>query len=475
MASVFKRPGRDVWEFKYKDAAGKWRYGVGWPDKKRTKDHAHAVEADCRAVRKGEKEDPRLDLEKRNTPAATVVSEYLTWGQRQGGRHGKPWDEQNAALKRSNLNWWLEGMKLQRLTDIDLVVVETLVQDLLNAGKSPKTAALKVESLRSLCRWAVQRRYLRHNPMDGMGRMDKAPLLPHRALESAEVAALLGKAPEPRRTWYLCALGTGFRLNELRNLKVKNLDPFGPSIFLPAEHSKDRKDHRQPISRDLLAQLQTLATGHEQDAPLLGIPLPGAHKTNRYDPAGLFAADCRLAGIPMTTDKGKTTWHSLRKAFVTNVVKSGADLKTCMTLARHSTASLTMETYAADDPALVREAALKAEEAVKNAVRCCTGVAKRVAVAGGDAVSLDGESRLHEVKMVGDTGLEPVNSPYEDSANSSTSIGKPDGIKANPRRLKDGSQTPPCCTGVADSAPWPLVREALLDGFGAILADAGAA
>ncbi len=371
-------------------------------------DHARNVEAECRAIRKGEKEDPRRDLERRNTPAETVLTEYMSWGLRQGGRYGKPWDDQNARLKEADLRWWLTEMKLQRLCDLDLVVVESLVQDLLDAGKAPKTAAGKVEALRSLCRWAVKRRYLQHNPLDGLGKMDKAPRVPHRPLKPEEVAALLDAAPEPRQTWYLVALSTGFRLNELRSLRVKDLDRFGPSLFLEAPFSKDRKDHRQPISKELLGMLQVLAKGKDPEDPLLGIPGPGAHKKNRYDPAGLLAMDCRAAGIPMKTTEGKTTWHSLRKVFVTNVVKSGADLKTCMTLARHSTASLTMEVYAADDPACVREAALKAEDAVKKAVACSAGVLPKIAQAGGDAVTDSHNGKLRVCKVVGDTGLEPV-------------------------------------------------------------------
>jgi len=457
MASVFKRKGRngkkrEVWEFKYRDANGKWRYGVGWPDKDQTKKHAAALEAECRAVRKGEKEDPRIDLERRNTPAETVIEEYMQWGRRQGGRHGRPWDERNAKLKQANLKWWRTEMKLARLCDIDIVVVETLVQDLLNEGKAPKTAALKVEALRSLCRWAVQRRYLRHNPLDGMGKMDKSPKVPHRALTSAEVGRLLNKAPEPRRTWYATALSTGFRLNECRNLLVKHLDPFGPSLFLPAAASKDRKAHRQPISKDLLTQLQVLSKGRQPEEPLLGIPKSGAHKDNRYDPGGLIAKDFRAAGIPLETDAGKTTWHSLRKAFVTNVVKSGADLKTCMTLARHSTASLTMEVYAADDPALVRDAAMKAEKAIQ-AASCCVSVAKQVAQASGKPISADEESGLEEVKMVGDTGFEPVKSPYKDGSKNADTIGKCSEFKADSKRIKSDTQTQPCCAYVAHFTP----------------------
>jgi hypothetical protein len=73
---------------------------------------------------------------------------------------------------------------------------------------------------------------------------------------------------------------------------------------------------------------------------------------------------------------------SLRKTFVTNVVRSGCDLKTIMSLARHSTAQLSMETYSAADRTLLRQAAQTAEGRVIDAVaraECCTDVARKIA------------------------------------------------------------------------------------------------
>lgn len=110
MASVYKVRGRDgkllpAYRFKYRDASGKWAYGVGWPDKQKTRDHALSVEAECRAVRMGEKEAPPAWLKNRNVPIGEVIERYMQWGHTQGGRHGKPWDDQNAALKQSYLTW----------------------------------------------------------------------------------------------------------------------------------------------------------------------------------------------------------------------------------------------------------------------------------------------------------------------------------------------------------------------------------
>ena len=402
MASVFRKRDRrtgkklPAWRFKFKGADGRWHYGVGWPDKQKTVNHAADVEADARAIRTGEKDAPKSTAAKRNTPIGTVTGEYLAWGEVQGGLGGRPWDDQNAKLKRINLEYWKTELGLTLLSDIDLPRVEKVVQALLAAGKAPKTVSLRVESLRSFCLWAIRRGYLAGNPLAGIARLDTRPREPHRALTDAEIAALLGTAPPDRRLWYETALATGFRLSELRDLRVKDLDVFAPSIFLAADFSKDRHDHRQPITRQLADRLKAKAGDRPGDAPLLEIPKSGAHKDNRYDPGGLLAKDYRAAGVTILTPEGRATWHSLRKSFVTNVVRSGCDLKTAMTLARHSTAQLTMETYAAADPALLRQAAEAAECRVRTAVSraaCCSRGARKAAGAEGSNVSADAEGR----------------------------------------------------------------------------------
>ena len=65
------------------------------------------------------------------------------------------------------------------------------------------------------------------------------------------------------------------------------------------------------------------------------------------------------------------------KCYVDAVVRSGADLKTIMELARHSTASLSMNVYASVDPVRKRDAAQAAAKHLEEeifSVPCCTYV-----------------------------------------------------------------------------------------------------
>jgi integrase len=416
MASVFKRRGpdgkkRDVWEYCYRDATGKRVWGVGWADKTKTINHANEVEAECRVVRRGERAAPTAALKNRNKPIAEIVAEYLKWGRVQGGRYGRPWDDQNSNLKEIYLEWWTTELGLKLLADIKLVNVEKALQRLIATGSKAKTAANRVEALRSLCLWSIRRGYLAENPLAGLAKFDTRPQEPHRPLTDDETAALLRTAPPERRLWYEAALGTGFRLNELRSLRCKDLDLFGPSLFLAADYSKDRKEHRQPITRELAEKLKALTAGRQSDDALLGIPRGGANRRCHRDAGAIIAADYRAANVAIKTPAGKATWHSLRKAFVNAVVRCGSDLKTVMTLARHSTAQLSMEVYASTDPIRLREATEAAAQHVQaaiNRVGCCIDAAKKVAGGEGSIVTTSAANSLPRLRMVGDTGLEPV-------------------------------------------------------------------
>ena len=391
-----------VWRFRYIDSNGKRVAGTGWTDKRKTLEHARNLEGEHRAIRKGEKAAPPSWLKQRNIPIAEAVNDYLDWGRVSGGKGGRPWDNQNARLKELYLEWWTKELGLATLADIDLARVEKVYRTML-VTLAPKSAALKVEALRCLCVWSVKRGRLPSNPLAGMGTLNTKPVTPHRTLTDEETAALLRVAPAHRLIWYETALETGYRVNELRYLLVRDFDPFGPSLPLGADYTKNRKDARQPITRELANKLAKLAAGRAPDAKLLSIP-----NRNACDYIG---DDYEKANVKDVTDEGKATWHSLRKVYINNVVRSGADLKTIMALARHSSATMSMDTYAQAKPALLRAAIETAAATHKSAMAACsshTG-AKRVIDGTGFVCASASVERVSVVsKVMRATGLEPA-------------------------------------------------------------------
>jgi hypothetical protein len=62
--------------------------------------------------------------------------------------------------------------------------------------------------------------------------------------------------------------------------------------------------------------------------------------------AEMLRRDLKAAGIPYETDSGVADFHSLRGCYISYLVSSGASVKTCQTLARHSTPQMTIAIYA---------------------------------------------------------------------------------------------------------------------------------
>ena len=102
-----------------------------------------------------------------------------------------------------------------------------------------------------------------------MSRFDIRPNCPNRALTPDEILKLLAVAPPHRQLRYKTALATGYRLSECGALKVRNLDLFGPSLPLAADFTKNRKDARQPIGRELADKLAAFSAGRAKTESLL--------------------------------------------------------------------------------------------------------------------------------------------------------------------------------------------------------------
>ncbi len=147
---------------------------------------------------------------------------------------------------------------------------------------------------------------------------------------------------------------------------MRNLDVFKPALRLSGDFTKNRRDAEQPITCRLSRELCALAEEKEAGAPLLGMPKAETVSEN-------FKRDCAKARIRRLTDDGKATFHSLRVNYVNAAVESGSDLKTIMTLARHGSAQMSMETYAKPKPERLRAAV----EAISEA-ECCASAARAV-------------------------------------------------------------------------------------------------
>jgi hypothetical protein len=116
------------------------------------------------------------------------------------------------------------------------------------------------------------------------------------------------------------------------------LDGESPTETVMAAYSKRRRDDAQPLPRIPADRLRPWLAAKAPGRPVFG-------KLTKHT-AEMLRVDLEAAGIPYETASGVADFHAFRVAYVTHLVSSGASVKTCQTLARHSTPSLTIGVYA---------------------------------------------------------------------------------------------------------------------------------
>ena len=341
MAGTRKKPqpnGKHVaW---FMDMTGKQKFFTGTKSKADTLRMAERLEDEHRQIRLGYRPVPASAAKHAARPVREVTGEYLSWGRAQGGIGGRPWSVVHARQKEARLNWWIDRLGLKTLTDVDGAILpkaDIALRELMEMGRAGKTLQNYREALGAFCAWAVQRGYIEDNPLKNSSGFDITPRRRRRALMVSEIDRLLKAAPGGRRLLYETAIVTGLRAGELRALKVLHLDTVRKGLALEADFTKNRQPGFQPLPVSLLQRLTAHCEGKAADVLLFHVP---SH------PARELREDLLAAGIPLTTPEGKIDFHSLRNTFATLVFEAGATVKEGMSLVRHASPNLTLNTYA---------------------------------------------------------------------------------------------------------------------------------
>lgn len=153
---------------------------------------------------------------------------------------------------------------------------------------------------------------------------------------------------------YVILLGTGLRVNELRNLKWRDVDLENGVLQFSKEWTKNRKADILPLAPQVLCILnnlrrmgvpppsrntrcKSLATGTGPDLNVIGV----SSRVLRC-----FDDDLAAAGIEKVNAQGQVVClHSLRHTFGHLLNYAGVDPKTLQTLMRNSTPVLTLNIY----------------------------------------------------------------------------------------------------------------------------------
>jgi integrase/recombinase XerD len=292
-----------------------------------------------------------LDEALRKLGAHRSIGHYLDAFQRQIGGSDLHKQVVNGAVRN-----FVKLADIERPDQITQAAADRVIKALEEQGKAPRTINYWLQKARQFCKWLKKQGVLADNPLADVRGVGGGTQRPRRPATPEDVAKLcraaLANGPsrngkvsgETRRLLYLTAFATGLRYGELRRAMSPWLKDGPPRIEMPAGSTKNSKGVTIPIPTWLVIELAEATVDRYlcvpaglRDGPLF----PDAPKQITK----AMAEDMKAAGIPPQTDAGHLDFHSLRHGFVTQLARSGVDIKTLQKLARHSTAVLTLNVY----------------------------------------------------------------------------------------------------------------------------------
>jgi integrase len=347
MASVFKPKGSAKYVIFYTDENGRRRKKTACTDKSVSMRLARDIENKV-ALRREGVVDPREEAY-RDHEGRLLADHLGDFGRALAAKGGT---DAHTKVTVSRARRMLELAGARRISDLSLSKALDAVRALRDEGLSTETINHHIRAVKAFSRWLRKDKRAREHHLadlatkspEGDRRYVRRQLTPEeaarviRAAEAGPVA--MGMSGADRAALYAVALATGLRREELRTLTTERfrLDADPPTITVRAGYTKNKREAVQPIPAALADWLRPWLAGKAPGKPVF------AEMPRRT--AKMLRFDLKAAGVPYETPEGVVDFHGTRVTYITNLVASGASVKTCQTLARHSTPSLTIGVYA---------------------------------------------------------------------------------------------------------------------------------
>jgi integrase len=242
----------------------------------------------------------------------------------------------------------------RRISDVSMSATMDALQSLrTEGGLGQNTINNYIRAIKGFARWLWRDRRAREHHLEHLAtsnadvdrRYIRRALSPEEAVRLIRAAetgpTVMGMAGIDRAMLYVLALSTGLRPGrELRSLTPESFDLDGdpPTVEVASAYAKNKRPALQPLPRAVAERLRPWLAGKASGGPVF------AGMSNRA--AEMIRHDLEVAEIPHRTKEGVIDFYSSRVSFITNLVAGRASIKTCQTLARHSTPSLTIGVYA---------------------------------------------------------------------------------------------------------------------------------
>jgi integrase len=342
------------WYCEYVDANGKQRR------KKAYKDKAASLQLLAKLERQSARTREGLELghNHANKPLAELQQEYLD------GLELRGCTPEYLVLMKQYLDAVLPGCRFHTVHDFD---AERLMQWLQGRkmggaakGKylkpSPTTLNNYLKKVKGFAKWCQKKTGVLIDLSEAKLLAEEADKRrSKRILTEVEFAQLLAAAERcPRRRGtvisgidramlYRVAAYTGLRASELASLVPRSfsLESTTPHVTIAAEFAKSKREERIPLPKKLLDELRPWLKGRAATERLW--PGNWAKKRQQCD---WLARDVKRAKIAERDDRGrKITLHSLRRRYITGLIRSGADIAQVTRLSRHKDFKTTLEYY----------------------------------------------------------------------------------------------------------------------------------
>jgi len=249
----------------------------------------------------------------------------------------------------------VEFIGAKNITDIRQEKIELWIVTQIQKGLTHRTVNSYVASCKTFLTWCIDTSRIDSNPLKKIKKLNEAITRKkqRRALSEDELKKLFEAARLRKRRKnkngneieliYRTLVGTGFRLKELKSIKVFQVDFERNEITLKAVNEKRKKGTQQPINADLSKRLKKWTS--------MKLPKDNLFEFTKDQLRTSFENDCKLAGIKKVLDDGRSVdLHCLRKTFGTMLARAGVPITTTQRLMRHSTVELTSKIYIDVDP-----------------------------------------------------------------------------------------------------------------------------
>ncbi len=221
----------------------------------------------------------------------------------------------------------------QKLSDITPWLIEKYKKTRKERGRSNQTVNLELACLRALFSKAVLWGKATENPGKQI-RLFRVNNTRVRILDDEEEGRLLTECQDHLHDLVVTALQTGFRRNELLNLRVEDVDFIRGIIWVQAGYAKNGEARSVPMTNTLQAILQRLVQeARAKDSQCL-------FRNSRGEPY----RSCRSAFEFAVKRAGLVDFHfhDLRHTFASRLIMAGVDIRTVQELMGHKTISMTL-------------------------------------------------------------------------------------------------------------------------------------